>query len=110
LNFRSIEWERSAEQSLKAADHNYRDARELVILAVGNAYLQAMAGASRVEAAVAQVATAQALFNKASDQQKAGVSPAIDTLRAQVERKLDSSSSLSLPGMILPSRSWHWHG
>ena len=66
LNFRSIERERSAEQSLKAADHNYRDARELVILAVGNAYLQAIAGASRVEAAVAQVATAEALFNKAT--------------------------------------------
>ena len=85
LNFRSIERERSAEQNLRAAQHNYRDAREFVVLAVGNAYLQAIAGASRVEAAEAQVTTAQALFNKASDQQKAGVSPAIDALRAQVE-------------------------
>jgi outer membrane protein TolC len=85
LNFRNIERERSAGQSLKAAQHNYQDARELVVLAVGNSYLQALAGASRVETAEAQVATAQALFNKASDQQKAGVSPAIDALRAQVE-------------------------
>jgi len=85
LNFHSIERERSAGQSLKAAQHSYRDARELVVLAVGNSYLQALAGASRVETAEAQVATAQALFHKASDQQKAGVSPAIDALRAQVE-------------------------
>jgi len=31
------------------------------------------------------VKTAQALYDRAVDQQKAGVSPAIDTLRAQVE-------------------------
>jgi outer membrane protein TolC len=31
------------------------------------------------------VTTAQALYNKAADQQRAGVSPAIDVLRAQVE-------------------------
>src|SRR6202035_1236692 len=33
----------------------------------------------------AQVVNAQALYNKAADQQKAGLSPAIDTLRSQVE-------------------------
>jgi outer membrane protein TolC len=85
FNFQYIERERSASQNLRAAEHSYRNARELVVLAVGNSYLQALAGASRVETAEAQVATAQALFNKASDQQRAGVSPAIDTLRAQVE-------------------------
>ncbi|HET7439981.1 MAG TPA: TolC family protein [Terriglobales bacterium] len=85
FNIQNIERERSASQSQQAAEHSYRDARELVVLAVGNAYLQAVAGGSRVETAEAQVTTAQALFNKASDQQKAGVSPAIDALRAQVE-------------------------
>ena len=38
-----------------------------------------------MDAAQAQVETAQALFAKTRDQQTAGVSPAIDTLRAQVE-------------------------
>jgi outer membrane protein TolC len=38
-----------------------------------------------VDTAQAQVQTAQALYDKAADQQKAGVSPAIDVLRARVE-------------------------
>jgi outer membrane protein TolC len=51
----------------------------------GNAYLEAIAGAARVETAEAQVKTAQTLSDRAADQQKAGVIPAIDALRAQVE-------------------------
>ena len=35
----------------------------------------------------AQVNTAEAMYNRAVDQKKAGVSPAIDVLRAQVELK-----------------------
>jgi outer membrane protein TolC len=85
FNFRDIEKERAASQSLKAAQYNYKDARELVVLAVGNAYLVAIATAARIETTTAQVTNAQALYNKAVDQQKAGLSPAIDTLRAQVE-------------------------
>jgi outer membrane protein TolC len=85
FNYQYIEKERASVQNLKAAEHNYHDARELVVLAVSNAYLQALAGAARVETTEAQVDTAQALFSKATDQQKAGVTPAIDTLRSQVE-------------------------
>jgi outer membrane protein TolC len=55
------------------------------VLAVGNSYLQAIAAAARVDASEAQVKAAQALSDKASDQQRAGLSPAIDALRAQVE-------------------------
>ena len=57
----------------------------MVVLAVGNSYLQTIAAAARVETAEAQVKNAQALFGKASDQQKAGLAPAIDALRSQVE-------------------------
>jgi len=85
LNLNYLEKERGAAFNVQSAQHNYRDARELVVLAVGNGYLQALAGGARVDTARAQVDTAQALYNKAVDQQKAGVSPAIDTLRAQVE-------------------------
>ena len=57
----------------------------MVVLAVGNAYLQAIAATARVETTEAQVKNAQALYDKAGDQQKAGLAPAIDTLRSQVE-------------------------
>jgi outer membrane protein TolC len=85
FNYKSLEKERSASESLKAAQLNYKDAREIVVLAVGNSYLQAIAAAARVETADAQVKSAQALNDKAVDQQKAGLIPAIDALRAQVE-------------------------
>ncbi len=85
FNFKNLERERSASESLKAAQYSFKDAREVVVLAVGNAYLQAIAAAARVETAEAQVNNAQALYGKASDQLKAGLSPAIDALRSQVE-------------------------
>jgi outer membrane protein TolC len=85
FNFKNLERERAASESLKAAEFNFKDARELVVLAVGNAYLQAIAAAARVETSEAQVKSAQALYEKAADQQRAGLTPAIDALRSQVE-------------------------
>jgi outer membrane protein TolC len=85
FNFKNLERERAASESVKAAQFSYKDAREIVVLAVGNAYLQSIATSARVETAEAQVKNAQALFDKASDQQKAGLVPAIDALRSQVE-------------------------
>jgi outer membrane protein TolC len=85
FNFKDLEKEHAASENVKAAKFTYKDARETVVLAVSNAYLQAIAGAARVETAEAQVKNARALYDKAEDQQKAGLSPAIDTLRSRVE-------------------------
>jgi outer membrane protein TolC len=85
FDFRNLERERSASESLKASRLSYKDAREIVVLAVGNSYLQAIASAARVETTEAQVRSAQALYDKAADQLKAGLTPAIDALRSQVE-------------------------
>jgi outer membrane protein TolC len=85
FSFRDYEKHQAAAESLKSAQYSYKDAREIVVLAVGNSYLLAIATAARIEATDAQVKNAQALYGRASDQQKAGLSPAIDTLRSQVE-------------------------
>jgi outer membrane protein TolC len=85
FNYSNLQRERAASQGIKVADFNYKNARETVVLAVGNAYLQAIASAARVESTEAQVKTAEALYKKAVDQLKAGVTPSIDTLRSQVE-------------------------
>ena len=85
FNLKDIEQERAASERLKSAQYTYKDAREVVVLAIGNAYLQAIATTARIETSEAQVSNAQALYNKAADQQNAGLSPAIDTLRSQVE-------------------------
>ena len=85
FDWKSIQKYRSSVIGESLARFNLKDARDLVVLATGNAYLQAIAGAARVETAQAQVETAKALYDKALAQQQAGVAPAIDTLRAQVE-------------------------
>jgi outer membrane protein TolC len=85
FSLKALENHRAATERLKMAQFNIKDARELVVLAVGNSYLESIAAAARVETAEAQVKSAQALSDKAADQQKAGLTPAIDALRSQVE-------------------------
>jgi outer membrane protein TolC len=85
FDWKSINNERAARQSVKSAEYTYKDARDLVVLAVGYTYLQSIADEARIETAQAQVKTAQALYDQASDQVAAGTSPAIDGLRAKVE-------------------------
>ncbi len=77
----------SAMQREKAVALSVQDGRDLVVEAVASAYLQIISDAARIEATKAQVATAQALYERARDQHRAGISPAIDELRAQVELK-----------------------
>ncbi|MFZ3339896.1 MAG: TolC family protein [Terriglobales bacterium] len=85
FDWKSISATRAATQSLKSADYTFKDARDLVVLAVGYTYLQAIADEARIETANAQVKTAQAIYDQATDQVNAGTSPDIDALRAKVE-------------------------
>ena len=85
LSLHSLDRVRGAASNQEATRYTYKDARDLVTLAVGNAYLQVLAGAARVETSQAQLQTARALYDRSADQQKAGVTAGIDTLRAQVE-------------------------
>src|ERR1700723_2588862 len=85
FDWKSINATRAASQSVKSATYTLRDARDLVVLAVGYSYLRAIANAARIETAEAQVETGQALYNQAADQVNAGTSPQIDALRAKVE-------------------------
>ena len=85
VDMHALEETRSAQRSLDAAKLSYQDLRELVVLVVGATYLQAIASSSRVDAAEAQVQTAQALYDQAVDLKRVGASAGIDLLRAQVE-------------------------
>ena len=85
FDWKSINTTRAASQNLKSAGYTFKDARDLVVLAVGYTYLQAIADEARIQTAEAQVKTAQALYDQASDQVNAGTSPDIDALRTKVE-------------------------
>ena len=76
---------RSAQENKRAAQLSVADARDLVVQATASAYLQIIADASRIDAIRSQVQTAQALYDRAVDQQNAGTAAGIDVLRSQVE-------------------------
>ena len=75
-----------------AARHNFvgaqlseQDARDMVVLTVGNAYMLVLADEGRVTSAAAQVATAKISLDQAVANHEAGTSPKIDELRARVD-------------------------
>jgi outer membrane protein TolC len=80
---------RESNQLLDAAQHSYRNARDLVVLAVTNLYLRALAADSRVNAVSAQLETADALARLADDRKRAGLVPAIDLVRAELQRQTE---------------------
>jgi len=85
FDWKSISAARAAGEIVKSADYSLLDARDLVVLAVGYVYFQAVADEARIAADEAQVQTAQALFDQATDQVKAGTAADIDALRSKVE-------------------------
>lgn len=82
----------SALQNYLAAKHNFQgtklsidDARDLVVLTVGNAYLTCIADKARIDEAQAQVDTSKVSLDQAVDNHQAGTAPLLDELRARVD-------------------------
>ena len=87
---------RSAQELVKANEAALRDARDLVVLAAGGAYLQVMAAEARVRSAQAQIDTAQALFKQTQDRRAVGLNPQIDVNRSQVQLQTQQQRLMSL--------------
>jgi outer membrane protein TolC len=76
---------RSANEVYHANQFSARDARDLVVLAVGGAYLQVIATKERVKSAHAQLDTANALYQQNSQKRGVGLVAQVDVDRSQVE-------------------------
>ena len=85
FDWKFINSARAAAASVKSADYTALDANDLVVLAVGYVYFQAVADEARIATNEAQVQTAQTLFEQATDQVNAGTAADIDALRSKVE-------------------------
>jgi outer membrane protein TolC len=91
----SLDWSAVNVNSLRtylATKHNFnavqltaQDARDLVVLTVGNAYLLVLADESRVASVQAQVGTAKISLDQAVSSHQAGTAPLLDELRARVD-------------------------
>ena len=78
---------RARKSDERASELSVQDARDVVVFAVGTAYLQVVASAARVETAKAQLASALELDEQTANRVKNEVSPEIDSIRARVERQ-----------------------
>lgn len=85
FDLEQINTAREQSHLVEAARLTHHSARNFVIHVAGNAFIQALAGKARVDAARAQLETADALYKQAQDLKQGGLVAGIDVLRAQVQ-------------------------
>lgn len=92
----------SSLQNYLAAKHNFQgsklsvqDARDLVVLTVGNAYLTVIADKARIESDQAQVNTSKVSLDQAVQNHQAGTAPLLDELRARVDYQTQQQTLIS---------------
>jgi outer membrane protein TolC len=85
VNVASLHNYLQAQHNFVSAQLSAEDARELVVLTVGNAYLLAIADETQVSSVEAQVATSKISLDQAVDNHQAGTAPMLDELRARVD-------------------------
>jgi len=75
----------AARHNFAAAQLSAQDARDMVVLTVGNAYLLVLADETELSSVEAQVATAKVSLDQAVASHEAGTAPLLDELRARVD-------------------------
>jgi outer membrane protein TolC len=85
VNLSSLENYLAQRHNFKAAQLSAQDARDLVVLTVGNAYLTVIADGALVQSAQAQVDTSKVSLDQAAGNHQAGTAPLLDELRARVD-------------------------
>ncbi len=85
LDLKALRSYMSAKHQFQAAELSAQDARDMIVLTVGNAYMLVLADQGRVSSFQAQVATAKVSLDQANANHEAGTAPKLDVLRAQVD-------------------------
>lgn len=85
INVSSLETYLAAKHDFQTSQLSIQDARDLVVVTVGNAYLICLADAARLSSVQAQVDTSKISLDQAVDSHQAGISPRLDELRARVD-------------------------
>jgi outer membrane protein TolC len=85
-----------ATETLNANIRQTRDARDLIVLAVGGSYLRLISTEAREDAAAAEARVAEAVAQQAEDRLKAGVANRVDAMRAQVQAQTEAQRRRSL--------------
>ncbi len=91
----NIDLYRASKESVVAAFYNKQSSRGLVVLTVGNAYLQALALGAQVDNAKALLQADQVLLNQAVAEHQAGTAANLDELRARVQFQTQQQAVIS---------------
>ncbi len=91
----TIDRYRAAKASEQAAFFSKQSSRGLVVLTVGNAYLQALALGAQVDNAKALLQADQVLLNQAVAEHQAGTAANLDELRARVQFQTQQQAVIS---------------
>ena len=97
----------AALQNYIASKHNFNatklsseDARDMVVLTVGNAYLLCIADQARIDSVNAELKTSKLSFDQATAAHDAGTSPRLDVLRAQVDYQNEQQTLISTTNQL----------
>lgn len=85
LDIKSLRTYMAAKHQFKAAQLSEQDARDMIVLTVGNGYMLVLADQGLVSSFEAQVKTAKVSLDQANANHEAGTAPRLDVLRAQVD-------------------------
>jgi outer membrane protein TolC len=100
INLPALENYLAAKHNFKAAQFTAEDARDMVVLTVGNAYLLCIADQARIDAVKAQLQTSKVSLDQATAEHEAGTSPRLDVLRAQVDYQNQQQNLISAQNQL----------
>jgi outer membrane protein TolC len=95
LNLSSLQNYLAQKHNFQAATLSAQDARDLVVLTVGNAYLTVISDAALVQSTQAQVDTSKVSLDQAVANHQAGTAPLLDELRARVDYQTQQQSLIA---------------
>lgn len=95
LDLSSLQNYLASKHDFASAKLSVEDARQMVVLTVGNAYLKIIADKAEIAADKAELGTAKVSLNQAQDQHTAGTAPKLDVLRAQVDYQTQQESLIA---------------
>ena len=96
FDYAAINNYRAASDIAKANRYSAQDARELIVLAVGGAYLQTIAAKARMASEQAQLDSANAVFDQSKQQLGQGLIAKVDADRNEVQALTHQQRLLSL--------------
>ena len=95
VNIQALQNYITAKHNFAAAKLTAEDARDMVVLTVGNAYLICIADQARIDAVQSELKTSKLSFDQAVAAHDAGTSPRLDVLRAQVDYQNEQQTLIS---------------